>query len=412
LAPVDARLTDEADLRRMKRVDEIISDVQQARNLRILVLDACRDNPLAEDLRRSIGKTRALPMDRGLAKIDTAQGMIVAYATQAGRTAEDGEGRNSPYTAAFLKHIEQAEEIGTIFRRVSADVYNSTQQIQLPELSLSLIGEFYLRDKPQNFDQSPSVTPPAPQHAVITSPQTAPPLQTIPRSTDPTGSLTELRSAFDKKNFTEAAELARPLAEAGNRDAQFTTAWLFDTGRGVAQDDQKAVLWYRKAAELGSANAQYNLGIMYENGRGVPQDYHEAVFWYQKSAEQGNPEAQNDLAIMYSFGQGVSRDYRRAVYWYRMAADKGYVKAQKNLGDMYASGRGVKRDVQEAALWYRNAAEQQHAAAQFNMGYFYENGLAVQRSCQMAADWYKKALDNGNTEASKALERVRVDCQN
>jgi hypothetical protein len=68
--------------------------------------------------------------------------------------------------------------------------------------------------------------------------------------------------------------------------------------------------------------------------------------------------------------------------------------------------------VQEAALWYRNAAEQQHAAAQFNMGYFYENGLAVQRSCQMAADWYKKALDNGNTEASKALERVRVDCQN
>ena len=73
--------------------------------------------------------------------------MIVAYATQAGRTAEDGDGRNSPYTAAFLRNIEAKEEIGTIFRRISADVYEKTKHEQLPELSLSLIGEFYLRGK-------------------------------------------------------------------------------------------------------------------------------------------------------------------------------------------------------------------------------------------------------------------------
>jgi hypothetical protein len=73
--------------------------------------------------------------------------MIVAYATQAGRTAEDGDGRNSPYTAAFLRNVEAKEEIGTIFRRVSADVYQTTRQSQLPELSLSLIGEFYLNGK-------------------------------------------------------------------------------------------------------------------------------------------------------------------------------------------------------------------------------------------------------------------------
>jgi uncharacterized caspase-like protein len=119
LMPVDARLTDEADLRRMARVDDIVADVQQAKNLRILVLDSCRDNPLAEQLKRSIGTTRAGDLSRGLAKIDSPQGMIVAYSTQAGRTAEDDQGRNSPYTAAFLKHIEAAEEIGTVFRRGS-----------------------------------------------------------------------------------------------------------------------------------------------------------------------------------------------------------------------------------------------------------------------------------------------------
>jgi hypothetical protein len=145
LAPVDADLKDEADLRRMTRVDEIVSDLQQAKNLRLLVLDSCRDNPLADQLRRSIGSTRALSLQRGLAKIDSPQGMIVAYATQAGRTAGDGSGRNSPYTSSFLSHIGESEEIGTIFRRISRDVYEKTRHEQLPELSLSLIGEFYLR---------------------------------------------------------------------------------------------------------------------------------------------------------------------------------------------------------------------------------------------------------------------------
>jgi hypothetical protein len=147
LAPVDIQLQDEADLRRMIRVDEIVLDLQQAKNLRILVLDSCRDNPLADQLKRSIGTTRSLPLQRGLAKIDSPQGMIVAYATQAGRTADDGNGRNSPYTSAFLRNIEAKQEIGTIFRRISSDVYEATKHEQLPELSLSIIGEFYLQGK-------------------------------------------------------------------------------------------------------------------------------------------------------------------------------------------------------------------------------------------------------------------------
>jgi hypothetical protein len=145
LIPIDAKLTDEADLRRMTRVDEVVSDLQHARSVRILVLDSCRDNPLAEELKRSIGLSRAASMQRGLARIDTPLGMIVAFATQAGSTAADGSGRNSPYTGAFLSHIETPDEIGTVFRRVSTDVYEATKHTQLPELSISLIGEFYLR---------------------------------------------------------------------------------------------------------------------------------------------------------------------------------------------------------------------------------------------------------------------------
>jgi uncharacterized caspase-like protein len=146
LMPVDAKLTDEADLRRMTRVDDIVADLQQAKNLRVLVLDACRDNPLAEQLRRSVGLTRAASLQRGLARIDTPQGMIVAFSTQAQQTADDGTGRNSPYTAAFLKHIETQDEIGRIFRRITTDVYKTTNHRQLPELSLSMIGDRTARD--------------------------------------------------------------------------------------------------------------------------------------------------------------------------------------------------------------------------------------------------------------------------
>lgn len=158
LMPVDAKLTDEADLRFLVRTDSIVADLQQAKSLRMLVLDSCRDNPLAEDLKRSIGRARSAGISRGLAKIDSPQGMIVAYATQAGRTADDGRGRNSPYTTAFLKHIEQPAEIGTVFRRISADVFSATQNTQLPELSLSLIGEFYLKPPPPAVDNTKAET--------------------------------------------------------------------------------------------------------------------------------------------------------------------------------------------------------------------------------------------------------------
>lgn len=155
LMPVDARLDDEADLKRFTRVDDIVSDLQQAKNLRILVLDSCRDNPLAEDLKRS-GRTRSGSVGRGLSKMEAPLGTIISFSTQAGRTADDGRGRNSPYTTAFLKHIGEPQEIGEVFRNISGDVYEVSGKAQLPELSLSIVGKFYL-----NGTVSVTVAPPS-----------------------------------------------------------------------------------------------------------------------------------------------------------------------------------------------------------------------------------------------------------
>jgi hypothetical protein len=163
LVPIDAELRDEADLRRMVRVDEILADLQHAKNLRILVLDSCRHNPLADQLKRSIGLTRGASIGQGLAKMESPDGTIISYATQAGRTAQDGTGRNSPYTTAFLNHIQDKEEIATVFHQISANVYETTKGTQVPELSLSFFGEFYLNGKLQ-LTVKPSV-PTAPADA-------------------------------------------------------------------------------------------------------------------------------------------------------------------------------------------------------------------------------------------------------
>ena len=95
-----------------------------------------------------------------MSKVEAPRGTIVSFSTQSGQVAADGVGRNSPYTTAFLKHIEEPQEIGDVFRDISSDVYDSSGKTQLPELSLSIIGKFYL-----NGPVSVTVAPAAPQAA-------------------------------------------------------------------------------------------------------------------------------------------------------------------------------------------------------------------------------------------------------
>ena len=147
LMPVDAKLRHEADLPyEMAKVDDVLADMARVKGVRMMVLDACRDNPLDASLKRSAARTRNVPATRGLARIARTKGLLVAYATQPGQVAEDGEGGNSPFTSALLRHLETPNlEVGPMFRRVLADVNGKTKGKQTPELSVSLLGEFYFK---------------------------------------------------------------------------------------------------------------------------------------------------------------------------------------------------------------------------------------------------------------------------
>jgi tetratricopeptide (TPR) repeat protein len=131
LIPVDAQLAlaahadDEA-----VALNRVLAKVEGAQKLRLVILDACRDNPFIAKM-ASAGGTRSV--GRGLARIEPSGGVLVAYSARDGQLALDGEGENSPFAQALIAHIgEPGLEINMLFRKVRDDVKSRTNGQQEP----------------------------------------------------------------------------------------------------------------------------------------------------------------------------------------------------------------------------------------------------------------------------------------
>src|SRR5689334_6424753 len=153
LVPVDLKLAGNSftpfDL---IKLDDVVEALNYTAGVKILVLDACRDNPFANSLAEN-KSGRGVGATRGLAKIERSQGMLIAYSTQSNSVAADGVGRNSPFTAALVREIQvPGLEVATVFRRVAINVNRETQGAQTPELSVSLLQDFYLNPQESDID--------------------------------------------------------------------------------------------------------------------------------------------------------------------------------------------------------------------------------------------------------------------
>ena len=157
VVPVDTRLVSDQDVEfEAVPLELILRAVARASGLRLVILDACRENPFAASMRRT-GVTRSL--GRGFARVEPAGETLVAYAAKEGTVAADGEGRNSPYSEALLRYLEEPGlEVGLMFRKVRDAVLASTGGRQEPFVygSLSSRGA-YLTARPVLPD-SPSST--------------------------------------------------------------------------------------------------------------------------------------------------------------------------------------------------------------------------------------------------------------
>jgi hypothetical protein len=145
LVPVDARLASENDLP-FEAVDLtlVLALMERRPRTNLVFLDACRDNPLAQNLARSMGAARSTAVSRGLAIAESGIGTLLVYATQPGNIALDGGGAHSPFTQRLLDYIATPDiEVRQMLSRVRSDVLEATGGKQVPWDHSSLTGDFF-----------------------------------------------------------------------------------------------------------------------------------------------------------------------------------------------------------------------------------------------------------------------------
>jgi formylglycine-generating enzyme required for sulfatase activity len=233
LVPADAQLEREHDLvYEALSLDLFLGEVSQARKLGIILLDACRNNPFVDRLTRSvvIGSSRG-PASAGLARVDSVpRNTLVAMATKADQTAEDGSGNHSPFAKALIENLQKPGlELSLFFRSVRDSVLRETNNQQEPYIFSSLGAEpFYFRPRPPNRPPVIGAIPP-----LEVRDNSGPTLLPIPKPTDPDGDPLTVRIT----GLPRAGELrieGIPVTPGGVYSAErFAAATYKPTGNAV-----------------------------------------------------------------------------------------------------------------------------------------------------------------------------------
>lgn len=438
LLPVDTQLDDPADIvAEGIPLDNVLHFVSDATKLRIVVLDACRDDPFALRL-----GTRGLK--RGLSPIQGFErGTIVAYSAGIGQKAEDGPTNgNSPFAESLARRlVEPGLEIRFVFANVRDDVFSDNPE-QEPWIGTSLSAEEIFLVPGTSFKASELAafaaaakrwTPDAwsdflkkyPKGEFALSARQA--LASLSARDNNVrysarslaGDLTRARAAIDGLSPLELAsaepillvakvvaassrEALIELAASGDVRAQRLAARAYRTGlSGFPVDPVAAVALLKKGAAQGDPGSQAGLGFMYDQGEGgLPRDLLAAVGLYTSAAAAGDPIGQANLGAMYQFGLGeLKQDLAEAVRLYSASAAQGSALGQANLGAMYEQGLGgLKADERQAEKLFRLAASQGNPTGQANLGVFIEEGRGgLATNPVEAVRLYRLAADQGNS---------------
>ena len=159
---------------------------------------------------------------------------------------------------------------------------------------------------------------------------------------------------FDKRWIIE--KMIR-LADEGDFDAMLEAANAILFGDMTAPVDpgllDLAVSCLRKAVEAGHTGAMISYGALFYNGRGVRQDFDEAIRWYKEAADRGNAQAVSYMGYMYYYGRGsLETDMEKAYQYFSKAALLGVPNAYYKCGDMFRYGQYVDQDPAAAFQLY------------------------------------------------------------
>jgi hypothetical protein len=315
LLPVDARIESAADVRfNTINLSDIQQEMEGAGRANIIILDACRNNPFTEKLSRGgRGVTT-----RGLGQIDASgEGSLIVYSTQPNNVALDGAGRNSPFTAALLKHVATPGlEVRQMISRVRGDVLDATEHRQRPWDSSSLVGDVFLAGP----TAAGTATPPAPD----ANNKAVAPVAALVAPVVPSMGNSQERAGAVPDVVRECDRLTVPPDQSDSSSSPIT----------VKVDWNRAVLACEAAAkaEPGEPHFQFALGKAYFYAK----NYFEAAR-HLRTAADTLPEAQNALGYCFEKGLGVVKNDQRAFELYSKAAAAGSAVGMENVGGLISA---------------------------------------------------------------------------
>lgn len=344
LIPVDADIPDERRVAsRSIDVDEVMTSMMADTN--IVILDACRNNPLPASSGRSA--TRGLVLSEYKPK-----NSIIVYSAQPGKVAQDGI-----FTPILTAKLLEKKEFSSILKDVRKEVSLKTNGEQNPGEYNELVSDVYLAGNVSPIEKN--------DNANLTNANSSEKNISNTNTSKNTGiSYVDLANkAYSEGDYKLAFEYFSKADEITDTWSQGNLGWLYHTGEGGFQNYAKAFEWYMKAAKQGDSFSQNKIGVFYFNGYGVGQNYKEAITWYEKAAAQNDPYALGSLGYMYCEGLGCKKDYKKAKKYFESAAAQGNIEALYNIGYLYQNGFGVKVDMDKAVEYYEKSAAQGYELA-------------------------------------------------
>lgn len=439
------------------KLNELINVVEDAPGIKLFILDACRNSPVAD------GKN----LRSGLAYVEAGSGQVlIAFATSAGQAAYDGTGANSPYTAALSNALQTPGlDIYDTFRTVRGNVRQATEGTQIPWITGSIETRFVFRPGEQDSRPPETVDTLSLDQVLWTF---------IRNSPDPTD-FERFTAAFPDSQYTKEAmnlgqqrkaELQKrgliiggtlenvSIADAGSAQLPGDTdagEFVFQQGGQLAVSETFR-LWPSKLPEapgqfqalvtdcdlyaadpvdpqrvvpgisnglvnirdgiracaLALAKDPANARLQFQLGRvlEIARRYEWATLLYERSAAQNYSAALTNLGYMYRAGVGHDVDFAKALDYYVKASALGNLRARTNIGTAYMRGQGVPKMPEEGVLWYRLAASSGWANAVNALANAYSRGEGVKKDPPLAARLYGEAVSGGQLDAMMSLGRL------
>jgi len=424
---------------------DLVSDIQdQGASVSVLVLDACRSNPIHATGDRAM-------LSGGLSRMDPGHGTLVVFPTQAGQTASDNSNsRNGLFTQYLLPALAQkGVRLDDAIRDAASQMVHDTGGMQTPALYGLLDNPVFLASapapvnvnpapyepdaaleawnaikdthNPQDFDDFITAFPQSPYaasarlvanrlrrqiaaSAVPSQPSRGSPDIPHPAANEGPSTLVvncDLACNWQVDGVSQGTiqpgDTARLQVTPGDHMLIATTA----DGRDRITQTVTAIGGTSKVVSLSLKQARdgrvANVKAAADRGMSLfnQKDYAKALPALQEACSGGDAASCRSAGFLYSKGLGLAQDYKRAADFYKQSCDMGDMPGCLNLGYLFKRGLGVIQDYSKATALYKQACDGEELLACDTLGLMYVNAEGVAQDNALAFSLFKKACDGG-----------------